>query len=65
MSDTEDKEEQSQWGRRDSKKKSKKTFASDNRRSVRWLHENTLKKANTIKENRERKHKEQDSWLEN
>lgn len=53
------------WGRRDSKKKTKKNFTSDNRKSVRWLFDNTIKKAKIIKEARERKRKEQDSWLQN
>tara|TARA_R110002020_G_scaffold441648_1_gene652598 strand:+ start:779 stop:958 length:180 start_codon:yes stop_codon:yes gene_type:complete len=50
------------WGRRDSKKKSKKNFASDNRNSVRWLYENALQKARDIQKAVERKQKEKDSW---
>ena len=53
----------SKWSRRDSKKKTKKTFTSDNRRSVRWMYRRAGEKARDIERETERDIKEKESWL--
>jgi|6_EtaG_2_1085325.scaffolds.fasta_scaffold92752_1 flagellar biosynthesis chaperone FliJ len=53
----------SRWTRRDSKKKAKKNFTSDNRRSVKWLQKRAGEKARDAK--RAREQKEKDEWLFN
>ena len=45
-------EDPSKATRRDSKKKSKKNFTPDNRVSVRWLYENTGRKAKEAQKHR-------------
>ena len=54
-------EEDSRWDRRDSRKKTKKNFTSDNRKSVRWLQQKASDKAREIQKAREQKEKEE--WL--
>ena len=49
------------WERRDSKKKSKKSFSSDNRKSVRWLYDKAGKKSRDIQKAKNKKEKEE--WL--
>ena len=56
-------EEDSRWGRRESKKKARKTFTSDNRKSVRWLQKKVEDKAREIRKAREKK--EKNSWQYN
>ena len=51
----------SRWTRRDSKKKAKKNFTIDNRKSVRWLQQKASDKAREIQKAREQKEKEE--WL--
>ena len=54
-------EEDSRWERRDSKKRTKKYFTSDNRKSVRWLQQKAGDKAKEIQKARHQKEKEE--WL--
>ena len=49
------------WERRESKKKSKKTFSSDNRKSVRWLSDKAGQKSKDIQKAKNKKEKEE--WL--
>jgi len=51
------------WSRRDSKKRTKKNFTSDNRRSVRWMYRKAGEKARDIQLDIEREAKEKESWL--
>ena len=57
-------EEDSRWDRRDSKKRAKKNFTSDNRRSVRWLQQKAGNKAKDIRKAREQKEKDKEEWLQ-
>lgn len=51
-------EQDSRWVRRDAKKKSKKDFHSDNRRSVRLLYRKAGEKARDIQRDKDKKEKE-------
>ena len=53
----------SRWTRRDSKKKAKKNFTSDNRRSVKRLQKRAGEKARDIQ--RQKEQKDKDEWLLN
>jgi len=57
-------EENSRWDRRDSKKRAKKNFTSDNRRSVRWLQQQAEEKTKEIRKAREQKEKAKEEWLQ-
>ena len=51
-------EHDARWDRREAKKASKKRFASDNRRSVRWLEKKAGEKAREITKANAKKEKE-------
>ena len=55
-----DTEDNSRWERRETKKKTRKNFSSDNRRSVRWLLKKSGEKARDIQKAREQKEKEKE-----